>query len=53
MEMTLLSRLCYDKNQTHPVAQSFPAFLDLVTATLKVMTLIKAPDFVLHRSTWP
>lgn len=53
MKMTLLSRLCYDRNQTHPVAQSLHASLASAKATLKVMTSLKLRDFVLHRSIWP
>lgn len=41
MKMTLLSGLCYDRNQTHPVAQSLPASLASAKATLKVMTSTK------------
>lgn len=41
MKMSLLSRLSYDRNQTHPVAQSLPASLVSAKATLKVMTSLK------------
>lgn len=41
MKMTRLSRHCYDRNQTLPVAQSLPASLASAKATLKVMTSLK------------
>lgn len=41
MKMTLLFRLSFDRNQTHPVAQCFPASLVSAKATLKVMTSSK------------
>lgn len=41
MKMTPLSRLCYDRNQIHPVAQSLPASLASAMAKLKVMTSLK------------
>lgn len=41
MKITLLSSLCFDRNQTHPVAQSLPASLASAKATLKVMTSLK------------
>lgn len=41
MKMTFRSRLCYDRNQTHPVAQSLPASLPSAKATLKVLTSLK------------
>lgn len=41
MKMTLLSRLSYDRNQTHPVARSLPLSLASAKATFKVMTSLK------------
>lgn len=41
MKTTFLSRLNYDRNQTHPVAQSFPASVASAKATLKVMTSLR------------
>lgn len=46
MKMTCLSRLCYDRNQTHPVAQSLPASLASAKATLIVMTSLKSPTLL-------
>lgn len=43
MKMTPLSRLCFDRNQTRPVAQSLPASVASAKATLKVMTSLKPP----------
>lgn len=43
MKMTPLSRLCFDRNQTRPVAQNLPASLASAKATLKAMTSLKPP----------
>lgn len=53
VKMTLLFRLCCDRNQIRSVAQSLPASLVSAKAALKAMTFLKALDFVLHRSIGP